>query len=140
MPSHPCTFALAGPPARHVLPFPFLPIQTLLLFQLQLQPSSPPSPPSPAAHSVLCLLGSRRTLIVGTTVQGLVTCCLVIWLALWGFWSQSDCSFHDSDIHVQGAASLGALGREVTATLWFMSRAREVLLCPQLSNRLWESP
>lgn len=80
-----------APPPGTSSPSLFRPFERLL-FQLQLQPSSPPSPPSPAAHSVLCLLGSRRTLIVGTTVQGLVTCCLVIWLALWGFWSQSDCS------------------------------------------------
>lgn len=81
-----------APPPGTSSPSLFRPFERLLLFQLQLRPSSPPSPPSPAAHSVLCLLGSRRTLIVGTTVQGLVTCCLVIWLALWGFWSQSDCS------------------------------------------------
>lgn len=83
-----CTLAPAGvvvgPPARHAGPFPLLPMSTLP-FLLQLQPL--PSPPSLPAHSVLCLLRTRRTFIVGYTVQGLVTCCLAIspaWRSSWG--------------------------------------------------------
>lgn len=51
---------------------------------LSSSPPPPPSPPSSPAHSVLCLLGTQRMLIVGNTVQGFVTCHLVILLALWG--------------------------------------------------------
>lgn len=71
---------------------PFLPFSTHLnppAFSLLLQPSSPLSPSCPPAHSVLCLLGTQRMLIVCYLVQGLVTCCLVILLALWGSQSQA---------------------------------------------------
>lgn len=126
MPSHPCTFAPAGPPARHVLPFPFPPIRTTPSLPAPAPALLPAKPSQPRCP--LCSLPPRisENTYCWHHCSGLSHVLLGNLAGIVGL-LEPERLFCDSHIHVQGAASLGgALGREVTAPLWCTSRAREV--------------